>query len=107
MAILGKIVKVQLQRQEILLQSGVRLNSYVNLTNYVNGVKMEKLTRYAIRKVHAPLLDIKQVHASVLETNPYFSRPIWADNMFYAYVVDCVNKPASIGNIEWIELKEL
>lgn len=107
MAILSGKVKVAFRRQEIVLESGVRIESYVDITDYVNGVKMEKLTRYAIRKVHAPLLNIKQVNASILETNPYFSRKVWDDNMFYAYVVDCINKPAPIGNIEWIELGEL
>ena len=103
-----KNARVFFRSSAFLLDGGIRVEGWTDITDQVESIQMEKqMPKYAIRKIHAPLLDIAKVHRSILDTNPSWTRSVDYNSLFYAVVVECENKPSSIGNIEWIELREI
>lgn len=105
--IYGKFAKVFIERR-YKVNDRITIAEFSDITEHVNSIEIgEPMRKFAIRKLHAPLLDIAKVHQSILATNPSWTRAVDYNSLFYAVVVECENKPADIGNIAWIELKEL
>jgi len=84
---------------------GVTIEVFENITPYVVDYKVDSMKRFVLLKDEAENITLRQARRSVIETNGKgFSTPIWDDKRLYAFIVDCVNKPAPIGTVEWVEL---